>query len=388
MTTTRQARMRQIERVVVKIGSSSLATRTNKLNRRAMGKLAAEVVALRQQGIEVAVVTSGAVAAGMGRLSLEKRPQAVADLQAVAAVGQNALMHTYQTLFGRHGVVIGQVLLTAEDILDDRRRYLNLENTFNRLFALGAVPVINENDSVAVAELKRTIGENDMLAAYVSNLIRAQLLVVLSDIDGVYDGYSSSRAKGELISQITYGDPRLDHLVDATRSRQGRGGMRTKIEAARLLMACGEMTVVAHARRHSLSDILAGENLGTLFIPAAKRLKSRQRWIAFATPCKGSVVVDRGAESALVERNKSLLPAGVVSCNGDFCTGDAVRVANEEDEELGRGLSRYTSGDIVRIRGKNSIEAEKLLGRPAPEVIHRDDLVLFPQTTAQNETDL
>ena len=384
MTPTRRARMCQVERVVVKIGSSSLATRTNKLKRRAMGKLAAEVVALRRQGIEVAVVTSGAVAAGMGRLGMESRPQAVADLQAVAAVGQNALMHTYQTLFGRHGVAIGQVLLTAEDILDDRRRYLNLENTFNRLFALGAVPVINENDSVAVAELKRTIGENDMLAAYVSNLIRAQLLVVLSDIDGVYDGYRSSRAKGEIIGQIAYGDPRLDHLVDDARSRQGRGGMQTKIEAARLLMTCGEMTVVAHAR-HSLIDILAGEDLGTLFIPAARRLKSRQRWIAFATPCKGSVVVDRGAESALVERNKSLLPAGVVACNGDFCAGDAVRVANEADEELGRGLSRYTSGDIVRIRGKNSVEAEKLLGRPAPEVIHRDDLVLFAQAAVPQQ---
>jgi glutamate 5-kinase len=381
MTQTRQARMRQVKRVVVKIGSSSLTTRSNKLNRRVLRKLVTEVVALRQQGIEVAIVTSGAVAAGMGRLGLETRPRMISELQAVAAVGQNLLMHAYETLFKKHDVPIGQVLLSAEDILDERRHALNLENAFHSLFAFGAVPVINENDSVAVAELERPIGENDMLAAFVGNLIQAQLLVILSDIEGVYANYRSNHAKGELIGQIAHGDPRLDDLVSDVKSRHGRGGMKTKIEAARLRMACGEMSVIAHARQHSLVDILAGEDLGTLFVPGQKRLKSRQRWIAFTAP-KGRVVIDRGAESALVEHNKSLLPAGIISCRGNFIANDTVRVTNEANEELGRGLSRYTSEEIVRIRGKSSASVTKLLGRPAPEVVHRDDLVLFTRNAA------
>ena len=375
----RRVRMSQVRRLVVKIGSSSLTTSSNKLNRRAIHQLVDDVIALRNKGIEVAIVTSGAVAAGMGRLGLEARPREISELQAVAAVGQNLLMHTYENSFKRHGVHIGQVLLTAEDILYERRRYLNLENTFRSLFAHGAVPIINENDSVAVAELRRTIGENDMLAAYVSNLIQAQLLVIFSNVEGLYTNFSSTGPRGELVRQVCYADTGLDEMIGKAADGAGRGGMETKLRAAKLLMACGEMVVIARARKHHLVDILAGKELGTLFIPSNKRLRSRARWIAFASSCKGSVVVDRGAEWAIAKQGKSLLPAGIVACEGGFGAGDMIRVENEKGEELARGLSRYESDEVRQIFGRSSPEIEEILGRRAPEVIHRDDLVLFQQ---------
>jgi len=377
ISSERRARLSQVKRLVVKIGSSSLTTRRYKLNRSVIRQLVDDVIALRDRGIEVAIVTSGAVAAGMGRLGVETRPRAIADLQALAAIGQNLLMNTYKALFRRSDVPVGQVLLTAEDILDDRRRYLNLENTFRRLFAYRAVPIINENDSVAVAELRRTIGENDILAAYVANLIRAQLLVILSDVEGLYTAYGPDRPTGELIRQVHYGNEKLDIAEGGPGSEVGSGGAATKLRAARLLMACGEMTIVAHARKHRLVDILDGQELGTLFVPAGKRLKSRKRWIAFASACRGSVVIDRGAQRAITERDKSLLPAGVVACEGRFQVSDVIRVENEGREEVARGLSRYSSEELERILGKSSPEVESVLGRPALEVIHRDDLVLF-----------
>lgn len=369
--------MSAVRRLVVKVGSSSITTRDNQLNRPALRGLVKDVASLREKGYEVAIVSSGAVAAGIGRLGMKSRPQAISELQAVAAVGQNLLMHAYESMFRRVGVPIGQVLLTADDILHDRRRYLNLENTFRKLFSFGAIPVINENDSVAVAELKLTIGENDMLAAYVSNLIGAHLLVILSDVEGVYDAYNANGPRGRVVTQIEYNDDRLEKMIGASISRGGSGGMETKIRAARLLMSCGEMTLIAHARKHRLIDILSGDDLGTLFLPTKKRLRSRKRWIAFASSCKGRVVVDHGAERALARQGKSLLPAGVVSLDGAFAAGDVVRIENESKTDLGRGLSRYSCVELNAICGKSSEQVEKILNRQATEVIHRDDLVLF-----------
>ena len=373
---SREERMARVKRVVVKIGSSSVADSANELDRRLMGRLVNDVVELRKRGMEVAIVSSGAVAAGMGRLELAQRPRATAELQATAAVGQNLLMHAYESLFRRHGVPVGQVLLTAGDILENRQRYVNLRNTFRQLFAYGVVPVINENDSVAVAELKLSIGENDMLAAYVANLVHAELLVVLSDVEGLYSAYGAGGQRGKVIGEVGADDADIDSVIGRSGSKMGSGGMETKVKAARLLMACGEMTVIAHARKHSLRQILAGEEVGTLFTPSRKRLGSRKRWIGYASPAKGSVVVDRGAERAIRERGKSLLPVGVLTCRGEFTAGDVVRIESCSHAEVARGLSRYASEDIERIRGKNSAEVEKILNRPALEVVHRDDLVL------------
>ena len=370
----RSRRMSRVRRVVVKIGSTSVAGEGNQLHRPTVRRLVREVCELRERGLEVAVVSSGAVAAGLGRLGLKERPRAIADLQAAAAVGQNLLVTTYERLFARRGVPVGQVLLTAGDLLEDRRRYLNLRNTFRRLFALGAVPLINENDSVGVAELKRSLGDNDMLAAYVANLVHAELLVILSDVEGVYRRYADGRGE-ELLREVTRDDD-ITRSVNRAASRLGRGGMATKVRAARLLMACGEMTVIAHARRHRLADILDGGEIGTLFLPAGRRMDSRRRWIGFASPPRGSVTVDAGAVAALKLRGGSLLPAGVTACAGAFRAGDVVRVDDDQGREVARGLSRYASGEVERILGRSSPEVAHILGQPAVEVIHRDDLVL------------
>ena len=381
MVEERVARMGRVKRLVVKIGSSSL-TGPRDLDRRLMGRLVEEVVELRRRGLEVALVSSGAVAAGLGRLGLTGRPQGISELQAVAAVGQNLLMHAYESLFAQYQVTVGQVLLTAGDILDDRRRYLNLQRTLFQLFAYRVVPVVNENDSVAVAELQRTIGENDVLAAYVANLAQAQLLVILSDVEGLYEDYGPEGPRSGLIDQIHYGDPRLEAVAGGSNSKVGRGGMKTKVQAAQLLMACGEMTVIAHARRHRLVDIVEGAGVGTLFVPSDRRLKSRKRWIAFASPCKGELVIDQGARQAIVGQGKSLLPAGVIASRGCFGRGDMVRVEDAGGEEVGRGLSRYTSAEIKRIAGKTSAQIERELARPALVVVHRDDLVLWAEMPA------
>ena len=374
---TGRERLGPVKRLVVKIGSSSLTRGgSSEFDGKVINQLAADVADLRRQGLEVAIVSSGAVAAGMGRLGLGERPRAIADLQAAAAVGQNLLMNRYEAAFKRHGIAAGQVLLTAEDILDDRQRYLNLRNTFRSLFSFGAVPVINENDSVGVAELKLTIGENDSLAAYVANLVHAELLVILSDVEGLYSSYGPDGPAGELIHEVEE-DTDVETAVGTSSNQLGRGGMQTKIRAARLLMRCGEMTVIAHARKHRLPEILAGRQLGTLFLPSRKRLGSRKRWIGFASPCKGSVAIDKGAERAIRDMGKSLLVAGVVGCSGEFKPGDVIRVENRRKAEVARGLTRYDSEEIARVLGKSSADVEAALGRPAIEVIHRDDLVLF-----------
>jgi glutamate 5-kinase len=376
-TAIARPQMRRVRRLVVKIGSNVLTTRQHKPNRPVIRQLVKDIVELRGRGIEVAIVTSGAVAAGMGRLELKQRPEQIAELQALAAIGQNLMMNSYKTLFRRHNVPVGQVLLTAEDILDNRRRYVNLENTFRSLFAYGAVPVINENDSVAVAELRRQLGENDMLAAYVSNLIRADLLVIMSDVEGLYTSFGPNGPEGELLHEVRHNDDQLEKMASGSFSGVGSGGMLTKLRAARLLMTCGEMTLIAHGRNHRLLDIMDGQLLGTLFSPERKRLGSRKRWIAFASQCRGRIVVDCGAQRAIAQQYRSLLPAGVIACEGDFSNGEVVCIDSERGEELGRGLSRYSSEELCRIFGKSSPAVEKELGRPALEVIHRDDLVLF-----------
>ena len=371
---TRVERMARVHRVVVKIGSSSVASDDTPLHMPTIRRLVKEVCQLRDAGVEVALVSSGAVAAGMGRLGLTERPRVVAELQAAAAVGQNLLVHTYESLFARRDVPVGQVLLTAGDILDDRQRYVNLRNTFRELFRLGAVPVINENDSVGVVELKRRLGDNDMLAAYVANLVQAQLLVILSDVEGLYRRYRNGRGEG-LIHEATHDDD-MTGVVGRGASRLGRGGMVTKVRAAELLMACGEMTIIAHARKHRLTDIVAGADMGTLFLPQGRRLGSRKRWIGYASPTKGAVIIDDGAVAAITLQNRSLLPAGVTACEGTFAMGEVVRIENTKRREVGRGVCRYAAAELSQVLGRSSGKVQGILGRPAAEVVHRDDMVL------------
>ena len=372
-TSQRPQQLADVRRLVVKIGSSSLTGPDGQLHRPTIRRLVRDLALLHAQGLEVILVSSGAVAAGMGRLGIAERPTLIAELQAVAAVGQNLLVHTYESLFRRHDVPVGQVLLTAGDILDDRQRYNHVRNTLRQLFALGVVPVINENDSVAVAELRRALGDNDMLAAYVANLVQAQLLVILSDVEGVYSRYVAGKGDG-LLTEVA---PDQELGPQGGGNRLGRGGIETKLRAARLLTTCGEMTIVAHARKHRLPEILAGKQVGTLFLPRGKRMGSRKRWIGFASPPRGTVTVDDGAVKAITRLGRSLLPAGVVGSAGEFAAGDVVRIADGQGREVARGLCRYGCSDIERIRGQRSAVVEKTLGQKALEVIHRDDLVLM-----------
>jgi glutamate 5-kinase len=373
--TPRADRMGRIQRIVVKIGSSSVAGDDTPLHLPTIRRLVRDISQLRKQGIEVALVSSGAVAAGMGRLGLTERPRVVPELQAAAAVGQNLLVHTYEGLFAKQGVPVGQVLLTAGDILDDRQRYVNLRNTFRQLFRFGVVPVINENDSVGVVELKRQLGDNDMLAAYVANLVQAQMLVILSDVEGLYRRYRHGVGH-DLIHQTTGADD-IAGVVGRSATRLGRGGMETKVRAAELLMACGEMTVIAHARKHRLPEILAGADVGTLFLPKGRRMGSRKRWIGFASPTQGAIVVDDGAVDAIKKQGRSLLPAGVTACEGAFDCGDVVRIEDPQRREIGRGVCRYAMEELSRILQRSSPQVKRILGRPAVEVVHRDDLVLI-----------
>ncbi len=372
-----RSELQNVRRLVVKIGSNVLTTNLHKPDSFVIKQLVHEVIELRARGCEVAIVTSGAVAVGMGHLGIKRRPEIISELQALAAVGQSLLMNFYERLFREEGVPIGQVLLTAEDILGGRHRYVNLENTFSSLFELGAVPVINENDSVSIDELKRKLGDNDMLAAYVTNLIKAELLIILSDIEGLYSGFDAKGPKGTLIHEVKDGEIELDSMIGETSSFVGRGGMQTKLQAAKLLMTCGEMTVIAHGRKHRLTRIMQGCSHGTLFLPSGRKLGSRERWIAFASPERGELVVSAKAEIALLQEFGSLYPTEVVSCVGDFSAGDVVRVFDNSGNEIGRGVIRYDVSELSPIMGRNSPTTEAGDGRPFVEVIHKDDLVLL-----------
>lgn len=369
--------MSKVQRLVVKIGSSTLTTQQYKIDDAVLIQLVEDISELRSQGLEVAIVSSGAVAAGMGRMKLDKRPDHIAQLQALSAIGQVLLMDAYRAKLHDRGVPVGQVLLVAGDILGNRHRYIHLENTFRNLFDYGAVPLVNENDSVAVAELRQQFGENDMLAAYVTNLIQADMLVILSDVEGLYESFGPHGPAGPLVNQVTQDNFDLEEMTYHSPNERGRGGMAAKLRAARLLMACGETVVIAHGRHHRLRHILAGREQGTLFLPTGDKLSSRQRWIGFASDCRGSTEIDHATQHAIVEQGKSLLPVGVVACEGEFAAGDVVQIIGKHGEKLGRGLCRYSSAELRRILGMSSPEVASALGHPARVVIHRDDLVLF-----------
>ena len=376
-TSSERLQIQNVRRLVVKIGSNVLTTSEHKPNSSVIKQLVRDVVDLRSRGCEVAIVTSGAVVIGMGHLGLKQRPEEISELQALAAVGQNLLMNFYERLFRVKGVPIGQVLLTAEDILGGRHRYVNLENTFSSLFELGAVPIINENDSVSVEELKRQLGENDMLAAYVTNLIRAELLVIMSDIEGLYTSFDATGPKGDLIQEVKDGDFELDTMVGEHNSVVGRGGMQTKLQAAKLLMTCGEMTIIAHGRKHRLTHLMDGASEGTLFLPSGRRLGSRERWIAFASPERGGLTISDRAQHVLLQGFGSLYPTEIISCDGDFSAGDVVKIYGTSGNEIGRGVIKYDFSELCSIFGKNLSEIEMKFDRSGVEAIHKDDLVLL-----------
>ncbi len=361
-------------RIVVKIGSSLLTAGEDGTIRAAwLAALADDVAALRDAGKQVILVSSGAVAVGRNRLGKRQKALKLEDKQACAAVGQIRLAHAYQQALDRHDIAVAQVLLTLQDS-DDRRRYLNARNTLESLLDWGALPLINENDTVATEEIR--FGDNDRLAARVAQMASADLLILLSDIDGLYTAdpvLDPSATRLDEVAEIT---PAIEAMAGGSLSDVGSGGMITKIAAAQIAVRAGcHMIIAAGAPDHALSAIRDGAPC-TWFAAHDNPLTARKRWIAGTLRPAGTMVIDDGARRAL-GRGKSLLPAGVVAADGGFCRGDLVRVEDQKGREVGRGLSAYAADDVGRILGHKSGEIERILGyRGREEVIHRDDLVL------------
>jgi len=366
--------LRGLRRVVIKVGSALIADPEAGLIEAHLERLAAEVARLLGRKLEVVLVTSGAVAAGTARLGLRERPRSIPEKQAAAAAGQSALMWSYERAFGRFGHRVAQVLLTQED-LSHRHRYLNARNTLLTLLSYRVLPVVNENDTVAVEEIK--VGDNDNLSAVVAHLVDADLLVILTDIDGLYSADPRCDPSAQRIDKVEAVTPELDRLI--WDGETGTGGMRTKLQAAQKVTTAGIPLVIADGRSPDvLERIVVGDSIGTLFLPRGDRLASRKRWIAFALPPHGFLQLDEGAWRAVAERGKSLLPSGVIGVRGEFSAGDAVGLLDPKGQEFARGLVNYEAREVEQIRGARSTEIEPRLGYKAfDEVVHRDNLVLL-----------
>ena len=370
----RKAVLKDVRRIVLKLGTRVVTVQDNELDRTFIDRVAKEVTGLMKDGYQVAIVSSGAVGAGMGRLGLKERPMRIPDLQATAAVGQGLLMNAYKLAFREYDVPIGQVLLT-DDLLSDRWRYVNAKNTLEALFKYGAVPVVNENDSVAVEANK--VGDNDRLSALVTDLVEAQLLVTYTTVDGLFTGDPTRSPDVEHIPVVDVVTPEMMAAAGSAGSAVSLGGMRTKLQAATSVTRGGGAVVIADGRKATLSGILSGDDIGTLFLPGDVLIQGKKRWLA-NTREKGVVVVDAGAARALIDGGKSLLASGIVRVQGDFDDGELIAIVDPEGGEIARGLVRYTADEVRRIQGKRSDEIEVLLEREgADAVIHRDDMVIL-----------
>jgi glutamate 5-kinase len=373
----RQEIVRGAGTVVVKLGTRVLTHGDGTLDLPHLAHLAEQIAELRQQGRQVVVVSSGAIGAGLGRLKMPRRPSALPELQAAAAVGQCDLIRAYDVCFRQQGFHAAQILLTAEDF-DDRTRYLNVRNTLRQLLAWDAVPIINENDSVSVAEIR--FGDNDRLAALVTNLLRAPLLIILSVADGLYpDGASVGKIQGRPLDVVWDIDATVLAMAGESTSGLGTGGMRSKLESARLVTASGESVWIANGRdRDVLRRIFRAESLGTLLPAKGRSRQARKRWIGYAKRPRGSYVVDDGAMEALCHKGRSLLPVGVIAVHGHFRQGDVVRLQTRSGREFARGLTNYSAEEAKKIIGQPTRKlAEILPGCRYDEVVHRDNLVLL-----------
>ena len=360
-TPVRNEFLKDVSRIVIKFGTGVLTDSRKQLDLTQMEQLVGQVAAQRQAGKEMVIVTSGAVGAGMGALGYEKRPPQLAELQACAAVGQTRLMATYEKLFSQFGLHVAQVLLTHDD-LEHHERHLNARNTLVTLLQRGVVPIINENDAVSFTELR--FGDNDMLSALVASLLPADLLIILTTVDGVIENFGKANPK--TIPQIDQIGEEIEKMAGGTDNVMAVGGMASKIQAAKIAVRSGIPMVIASGKKTAvLARILEGTEEGTMFVPQPTLLKGRKRWIAFFHHPQGALFVDEGAKKALRESGKSLLPPGIARCEGDFSAGDIVRICDLNGTEFARGISKFPAREI---------EARQL---PRAEVVHRDDLVIL-----------
>ena len=368
----------QVSRLVVKVGTAVLTTPQGTLDTARVAALAEQIDTLRERGVKVVVVTSGAIGAGMAELGMPERPTQLPLLQAAAAVGQGKLIAAYERCFSKHGYHAAQILLTRED-LDERSRYLNASNTLRALLELGAVPIVNENDTVSVEEIG--FMENDALAMLTAGLAHADLLIALSGIDGLYENPDAPAAERRVIEVVEGVDEAVAALASGERSPGGSGGMEAKLEAVRAATGVGIPVIIAGgATPNVLVRLLDGENLGTLFMPRPSRMRSRKLWIGYGGRLRGRIVVDEGARRAIAERGKSLLPSGVVRVEGEFRRGDLALLLTGDGTGFARGLSNYSSSEIERIAGLQTADIAGALGScPYEEVVHRDNLALSPE---------
>jgi glutamate 5-kinase len=362
------------KRVLVKIGSAVL-TGEDGLDLHVIEQLVENIVHLRNRGKQVVIVTSGAIASGKHRLGITGPLKSMPQKQAAAAIGQGRLMRVYSNAFGKYGVYVGQVLLTMSD-LTDRKRFLNVKNTLNQLLEWKVIPIINENDTVAVEEIK--FGDNDQLSAMTANIIDADLVINLTNIEGLYDKNPNRSAKAKIIHLVEEISEEIEQAATSETSDVGTGGMKSKVAAAKQVTTCGIPYVIAPGKEKDiLKDLFDGKEKGTLFLPKTNVLSSRKYWIAYTLRSRGKITLDEGAKAAIIEEGGSLLPSGVVNVEGDFCVGDPVSCVDEQGVVIAKGITNYSSEEVRKIMGQKSTKIEQILGyKDYDEVIHRDNMAV------------
>ena len=369
--------LKKAKRIVIKIGTSTITYANGKRNFSQIDRLAREISDLQNQGKEMILVTSGAVAVGVDRMGLPGKPKTIPGKQAAAAVGQGVLMHTYEKFFADYGQIVAQVLITKTEAID-RHRYTNTRNTFMELMRQRVIPIVNENDVVALDELK--IGDNDNMSALVAGIVDADLVIILSDVDGLYTANPQTHPDAVIVPEVAEITPEIEASAGGVGSARGTGGMATKIQAAKAATSSGIHLVIASGtEKNAITRVLQGEELGTLFVSRENRLQFRKRWLAFGAKIAGSIVVDNGCAKAIRKAGGcSILPAGVFAVQGEFLPGSTVSVIDKDAHELARGLVHYSSAELEQIKGCNSGEIANILGhKNFDEVIHRDDLVIL-----------
>lgn len=369
--------LKKAKRIVIKVGTSTITYANGKRNFSQIDRLAREISDLQNQGKEMILVTSGAVAVGVDRMGLPGKPKTIPGKQAAAAVGQGVLMHTYEKFFADYGQIVAQVLITKTEAID-RHRYTNTRNTFMELMRQRVIPIVNENDVVALDELK--IGDNDNMSALVAGIVDADLVIILSDVDGLYTANPQTHPDAVIVPEVAEITPEIEASAGGVGSVRGTGGMATKIQAAKAATSSGIHLVIASGtEKNAITRVLQGEELGTLFVSRENRLQFRKRWLAFGAKIAGSIVVDEGCAKAIRKAGGcSILPAGVFAVQGEFLPGSTVSVIDKDAHELARGLVHYSSAELEQIKGCNSGEIANILGhKNFDEVIHRDDLVIL-----------
>ncbi len=365
---------RSLQKIVVKVGSAVLTDSRGRISSARVSSLAGQIAEARARGVDVALVSSGAIAAGMGRMKIARKPEDVTELQAAAAVGQGILMHTYSEMFAPFSVPVAQVLLTQAD-MNHRQRYLNARRTLTKLFEMGVVPIINENDTVAIEEI--TFGDNDMLGALVAGLLKADLLFLLTDTAGLFTADPRKSEEAGLIERVDVIDEKIRRLAGEAGTSTATGGMSSKIEAISAAASAGVDSIIVDGRKgKAILDVLDGGKVGTYF-PAGATRASRKHWIGYAKQSEGSLVLDRGAVEAVTHRGKSVLAAGVLKVEGDFRTGACLDLLDEKGTIVGKGLSSYDSADALSVKGMRSQKVREVLGEKPEPLVHRDSMVVF-----------